>query len=1336
MSQKLISTAQLSLGISSHNNHYLFSDHYLNNILKMDARWREAIPVGEAFLAWVTGVYEQEKAQLPHYSESQLENHWFKPILHWLGHVFEGQAKIPGLSSGVKFPDYVFFPDEASRQQAVTAQQTQAYSQQALAVGEVKKWDVPLGKKSQGVLSFENNNPSYQIDYYVRATDLTWGVLSNGRLWRLVHKESSYKLDVYFEMDLAQAIEEQNLAAAIFFTLFFRQQAFRADEQGRVFLHDALTASARYTLELENDLRDNAYRALEHLIQGFIEPGANRLSADDLPLIYTNSLYLLYRIIFLFYGESRGLLPIENPAYQKYSLTQFARDVATMLDSGRKAAPMTDEYWSRLKRLFAIINGSQPDLNDYLGVPRYNGGLFNPELHPFLEQHFVGDRYLVAAIDVLARREVGDKKSDIRRENVDYRTLGVRQLGSIYEGLLEYQPRRATEPMVAIKKTKGEEWLTAAQKPAKAQVVDTRHVGDVYLVTDKGERKATGSYYTPDYIVKYIVEQTLRPLISQIKTTLQTSPDRPLGLSQGAVTDRFATEVLKLNVVDPAMGSGHFLVEATDFLARAIATDESVTVTEAAAIPDDDLVYWRRQVVEACIYGVDKNPMAVELAKLSLWLVTVARDKPLSFLDHHLRHGDSLVGARLADLERLPTRNPVSRRSQVSSEAQPLLLDESALTLDANRAVQGMMLIERMLSDSIDDIHHKEKALAELQSHLTRWRQIADLWTSSFFGNTMSPEEYADVVRYVQSANQPVSLSAGQPDPLSPQSSFLSPQQRQRFLNHPAMTNHDYFHWELAFPELFFDQYGRHKGEQAGFDAVIGNPPYVRQEGMSSIKPFLAQTYKVFSGTADLYVYFYQQSIDLLKAGGLTAFIVTNKWLRAGYGEPLRDYLAKEAEIRQVVDFGHAPIFTDVDVFPVIVSMSKPVKSEIQEQLNTDVCLFPRAELNSTSLVKYVEKNRYSVPMKRFGSTAWSLERAEIDDLFNKVRKVGIPLVDFLSTKPYYGIKTGFNEAFLITTEIRDSLVAQDRKSSEIIRPYLRGSDIKRWVPEWSNLWMIFTRRGIEIEAYPAIKAHLAKYRENLEPQPADWKGRTWEGRKPGNYQWFEIQDAVDYWELFNTAKIVYQEIQFHPRFALDSMGYFYNNKAFLIPSNDAYALGVLNSPLMWWFNWRYLPHMKDEALNPKGDLINKLPIALPNDDVRQSIESYVTKVLSLTRNRQDSSNMMLNWLQTEFNVEEWGQKLTEFADLPEKDFLYEVKTRSSSGKKHFSPAETKILRGTHQEYATQIRTLNREINVLEHRVSDLVNQAYGLTEEEISWLWQTAPPRMPIQPKLLLSNR
>ncbi|NHZ72124.1 MAG: N-6 DNA methylase, partial [Aquificales bacterium] len=915
--------AQLSLGISSHNNHYLFSDHYLNTILKADLRWTAVQHESDAFMKWVTALYQQEKAQFPNYSEFQLEDHWFKPIFKQLGHVYEGQAKIPGLTSGVKYPDFVFFPDKNARQQAVSQQQTQAYVQAALAAGEVKKWDIPLGKKSKGTPSFANNNPSYQIDYYLRATDLDWGLLSNGRLWRLVNKETSYKLDIYFEIDLAQAIEDQNRAAMIFFVLFFRQGAFLPDGQGRTFLDDALNASAAYTLQLEADLRDNAYKALEHLIQGFIEPPRNGLTAADLPDIYTNSLYLLYRIIFLLYGESRGLLPIENEEYQKYSLTQFAREVAAALDSGQKAAPMTDQYWHKLKQLFTIINGDQPDLNRYLGVPRYNGGLFNSAVHPFLERYFVGDRYLAAAIDVLARRQVGEKKANLRSENVDYRTLGVRQLGSIYEGLLEYQPQQAAEPMIAVKKGKREEWLPAAQKPRKAKVLDRRNAGDIYLVTDKGERKATGSYYTPDYIVKYIVEQTLEPLVENIRD------QSPRHLHDAKITKSagdFADEILKLNILDPAMGSGHFLVEATDYLARAIATDE---VTDTAVVPEafveDDLVYWRRQVVEACIYGVDKNPMAVELAKLSLWLVTVAADKPLSFLDHHLRHGDSLVGARLQDLNSLPAKKPWrSPKTSEVSDAQPLLLDETALAQDTFKAVGGMMAIEGMLSDSIDDIHAKEGLLAQLNAHLDKWRRIADLWTSSFFGNAMSPEEYADLLRYLQSdaVTQVPGTSrnsdASQVPGTLTSTALMTPAQREQYLRHTAVLDNDYFHWELAFPEVYFDRHGRPLAEAAGFDAVIGNPPYVRQERLKAYKPFFAQRFQeVYAGTADLFVYFFKQAIDQLRQGGLTSYISSNSWLRANYATRLRAYLRQETMVKTLVDLGDNRIFVDApDLYP------------------------------------------------------------------------------------------------------------------------------------------------------------------------------------------------------------------------------------------------------------------------------------------------------------------------------------------------------------------------------------------------------------------------------------
>ena len=508
---------QLVMGITpAHRNQYLFSDHYLDHLLPRDPRWESAQAEAQEFLAWLQGLYAREQKQLPKYNENQLEAHWFKPILGQLGHVFEGQAGVPGLDVGVKRPDYVFFPDEPARQAAVDAQNTGEYAADALAAGEVKRWDVPLSKKQKGGgASFEAQNPSWQIDYYLRATGLDWGILSNGRRWRLVHRDSSQRLSIYYEVDLIDLLKRGDDGAMRYFTLFFHQAAFRPDAQGRVFLADALAESRAYAVALEEDVEANVYQALERLMQGLLDLPANGLGTDDLRQIYENSLYLLYRLLFILYGESRGLLPLHLTSYRdNYSLDHVKREIAELRT---RPAPMTTLYWGRLKNLFQIINGDNVALNRHLGVPRYNGGLFDPGLHPFLETCAVGDRALVKAIDLLGRRTI--EAADGRRsaEFVDYRTLGVRHLGSIYEGLLEYQPRYATEPMVAVRNNKGEHWIRAAKAPDGTRVVDRRQTGQVYLETDRGERKATGSYYTPQYIVEYIVEHTLGPLVEEAR---------------------------------------------------------------------------------------------------------------------------------------------------------------------------------------------------------------------------------------------------------------------------------------------------------------------------------------------------------------------------------------------------------------------------------------------------------------------------------------------------------------------------------------------------------------------------------------------------------------------------------------------------------------------------------------------------------------------------------------------------------------------------------------------------------------------------------------------------
>lgn len=303
----------------------------------------------------------------------------------------------------------------------------------------------------------------------------------------------------------------------------------------------------------------------------------------------------------------------------------------------------------------------------------------------------------------------------------------------------------------------------------------------------------------------------------------------------------------------------------------------------------------------------------------------------------------------------------------------------------------------------------------------------------------------------------------------------------------------------------------------------------------------------------------------------------------------------------------------------------------------------------------------------------WSLEPPEVDDLMRKIRERGTSLAEFVGTKPMYGIKTGLNEAFLIDEATRAALIREDPTCAGIIKPYLRGQDIKRWVSDWQGLWMIFTRWGIDIDMYPSIRAHLERYRDRLEPKPSDWdhsETGDWPGRKAGRYAWYEIQDSVDYWQCFDKPKIVYQEIQFHPSYAFSSGSLYGNNKVFLLPTADCYLLAVLNSPLMWWHNWRYLPHMKDEALNPAGFRMETLPIAEPPLEIRTEAEDRVAALIALAQESRDQTRELLNWLRLEFDVDQPGQRLETFADLMADDFVAEIRKRRPKTAPRLTPQD------------------------------------------------------------------
>jgi hypothetical protein len=389
---------------------------------------------------------------------------------------------------------------------------------------------------------------------------------------------------------------------------------------------------------------------------------------------------------------------------------------------------------------------------------------------------------------------------------------------------------------------------------------------------------------------------------------------------------------------------------------------------------------------------------------------------------------------------------------------------------------------------------------------------------------------------------------------------------------------------------------------RGGFDAVIGNPPYVRQEHLAADKPRLRR-FASFDGVADLYVYFIELAHQLARPGGRYCLITPNKWLTAGYARALRGYLAAQRSVEGMVDLGRSALFGDADAFPCVVWGT--------------VGGAPEPAIRAARLAPgaAVTLDGVGAPhaRERWGAEPWHIdlpaERALIDRLEARWPALGVQL----GARPARGVVTGCNRAFVIDRATRDRLVADEPAAAALIRPLARGRDVRRWRSVEASRWILLVDRGTSLAELPVVEAHLARFRAALEPRPSTWLGGAWPGRKPGRYRWYELQDPVGAEVSSRAPRLLYQDIQTHPACALDGGGELIpDTTVWILPTADLVVLAVLNSPVYGWYARRRFPPALNGAVRPKLAYLSRLPLPTLSAPLRAQIEQLATARLAL----------------------------------------------------------------------------------------------------------------------------
>ncbi len=829
----------------------LFSTDFLLRGIQETGAWKGLADADlDAFIDRLKAYYAPFAAASA-LNESQTEKELIEPVIDLLGWNEAWISQVNLSDAGREdVPDFLLFAEPTAKDRALKVPDN-GRARHGVALLEAKRWLRQLDRSEESGAGNRKKRdfgtPSSQMLRYLSRADVMsdravkWGILTNGTVWRLYWQDARSRAEDFFEIDLAGLLGVPGVQPELdsyetrhglkLFRLVFGRDAFNPqawDSQRRTFHAIALSEARLYEETVSDQLGNRVFTEVFPSLCAALAAGdpearktAQGAYTDEyLDALREAALLLLYRLLFLFYAEDRRLLPVMDARYAPYSLSELRDAVALARDDGKTLSGRSTRYWDSLSDLFRLISEG----DDAVGMPAYNGGLFESARSPVLARAKVADAQLAPVIDALSRRV-----ENITKPRINYRDLSVAHLGGIYERLLEYRLEQ------------------------KGGALGVEKAGFA--------RKGSGSYYTHDALVRLILDEAIGRLVAERKgdfddlltrfrKKVNLNPPEWDALDGSDPASRFLT----LKICDPAMGSGHFLVALVDWLADRVLetaqeTAEAVNDCGFAAhlveqgrpwvspvmarIADirrrimraadqhgwaidprqlDDRHIVRRMILKRVIFGVDKNAMAVELAKVALWLHTFTVGAPLSFLDHHLRHGDSLFGGRVRHI------------SEELAKLQGGLLQQNDLR-QVDSARTTMQVIGDLTDIDIAEAHQSKALMDQINDSLRPlWRALDFLHAKRWAGKAEKKDyekTWAELLNQEYGSNLLDSIDLLGKAGIK---LFDDRQKRAHGVVQRALaraTRERFMHWELAFPTVWQHSAG-------GFDAVIGNPPWDR----------------------------------------------------------------------------------------------------------------------------------------------------------------------------------------------------------------------------------------------------------------------------------------------------------------------------------------------------------------------------------------------------------------------------------------------------------------------------------------------------------------------------